>query len=145
MADRDLVLDAIGNASVYNAVLALVAKVPKLRVILDHLPLDGANAALREIGGMPQVFAKVSGVLRKVDARVPEDPAFYRASLDTLWTTFGPDRLVYGSNWPVSDRMAPYATVLNVVRAYFDAKAAAASEKYFRTNSLRFYKWVDRG
>jgi len=51
--------------------------------------------------------------------------------LDQLWDTFGIDRLVFGNNWPVSDLLAPYGTVVNVVREYFGQKETEATEKYF--------------
>jgi L-fuconolactonase len=82
--------------------------------------------------------------VRKVDGKVPDDMEFYRNALDELWEVFGEDRVVYASNWPVCERIAPYATVLKVVREYFDAKSAAVSEKYFRTNSMTAYKWRAR-
>ncbi|HLJ13797.1 MAG TPA: amidohydrolase family protein [Bryobacteraceae bacterium] len=153
LVDRDLALDTIGDAPLYADLVTLTDKVPKLRMIIDHMPLDApadpqtrlqATAALRHLGQRPLVYSKVSGVLRRVNGVVPSDVKFYRKSLDELWVTFGPDRLVYGSNWPVSDHLAPYATVLKVVQEYFATKGAEASEKYFWRNSAAFYKWRAR-
>lgn len=56
----------------------------------------------------------------------------------------GPDRLVYGSDWPNSDNWAPYPQVLAVVREYFTAKGAAAAEKVFWRNSIKAYRWIHR-
>lgn len=153
MADLDLALDAIGQATMYPTLVSLTDQVPKLRIIIDHMPLDPpadpgaraeAKAALGRLKHRPQVYSKVSGVLRQVNGSVPRNMAFYKHSLDDLWETFGPDRLVYGSNWPVSEHMAPYATVLKVVRDYFATKGPAASEKYFWKNSAAAYKWIAR-
>ena len=58
-----------------------------------------------------------------------------------MWNVFGADRLIYASNWPVSNKLAPYGTVIAVVREYFAAKGAEASEKYFWKNSLAAYRW----
>jgi predicted TIM-barrel fold metal-dependent hydrolase len=151
MADLDLALDAIGDPPLYGDLVTLTDRVQNFRVIVDHMPLDmtGGEAArardrlaLLELGRRPQVYSKVSGVLRQINGRVPDRAVDYKNQLDELWTTFGPDRLVYGSNWPVSDRVAPYATVLQVVREYFAAKGAEAQEKYFWRNSVAFYKWA---
>jgi len=84
----------------------------------------------------------VSGVLRREGDRTPLELSFYRDSLDRLWETFGRDRLLYGSNWPVSNRLAPYPSVLRIVREYFTGKGTEASERYFWKNSLAAYKWV---
>lgn len=86
------------------------------------------------------MYGKVSGVLRRVDGRVPLDAAFYQDSLDELWAAFGEDRLVYASNWPVSDLIAPYPQILGVVQSYFAAKGPAAAEKYFWKNGHAAYR-----
>jgi L-fuconolactonase len=65
--------------------------------------------------------------------------------LDVLWKAFGEDRLVYGSNWPVSERFADYATVQRIVMEYFKGKGQEATEKYFWKNSKAAYKWIVRG
>ena len=87
---------------------------------------------------------KVSGVLRKVDNKVPKDLAFYKPRLDHIYDIFGPDKLVYGSDWPNSDHNGTYQEGLNVVREYFMAKGQAVAEKYFWKNSIQAYRWVKR-
>jgi L-fuconolactonase len=79
-----------------------------------------------------------------VDGRVPEDLNFYRPRLDHLWDTFGPDRLIYGSDWPNSDLWGPYNQVFGIVREYFTAKGPAAADKYFWKNSVAAYRWKKR-
>jgi len=152
LADADLELDAIGLNKMLTDLVTLCDRMPHLRIIINHLPFDPpgdasagkeAGNALRELGRRPQVYAKVSGVLRRINGRVPLEASFYRQPLDQLWDTFGVDRLVYGSNWPVSNLLAPYDAVIHVVCEYFLAKGVEATEKYFWKNSLAAYKWVD--
>lgn len=142
LAKAGLGIDAVGGPSLLTALVLLTDQAPGLRVVIDHLPFDPPESeteraeyqnALRELGKRPQVFAKVSNVLRASGDRV--------SALDELWEVFGPDRLIYGSNWPVSDRIAPYEAVLNVVRKYFATKGQDATEKYFRKNSQAAYRW----
>lgn len=153
LAQMDLELDVVGGPPILAKVLQVTDRVPGLRVVIDHLPFNPPKQAeariryqnaLRELGQRPQVYIKVSNVLRRSGGRVPDTVDFYRGSLDELWAIFGADRLIYGSNWPVSDRTAPYAAVLKVVREYFAAKGRDATEKYFWKNSQRAYRWVAR-
>jgi predicted TIM-barrel fold metal-dependent hydrolase len=153
LAAQDLELDILGGPELFADVVRLSDRVPKLRVVINHLPYDwprddtarqASQTAFRELKGRPGVFAKVSGVLRRIGGRVPDDAAFYQASLDEVWEVFGADRVIYASNWPVSDKLAPYATVLKVVTEYFAAKGEEVSAKYFRGNSGTAYKWLDR-
>ncbi|MGI8991766.1 MAG: amidohydrolase family protein [Bryobacteraceae bacterium] len=143
MADAGLELDVIGGTPVLEQTVRLTDRIPNLRIVIDHLPFEPPEDedSMRELGKRPQVYAKVSNVVRRVENRVPEEVNYYRASLDELWNAFGADRLLYGSNWPVSDHVAPYATVLKVVREYFAQKGLEASEKYFWKNSKAAYRW----
>jgi predicted TIM-barrel fold metal-dependent hydrolase len=155
LADAGLELDTANpSPAMIVDLLRLTDRVPQLRIVIDHLlridlPADPAalkpyHANLRELGKRKQVFVKGSGVLRRVDGRVPEDLNFYRDRLDELWEVFGEDRLVYGSDWPNSDQWAEYPRQLKVVREYFTGKGQAAAEKFFWKNSIAAYKWVKR-
>lgn len=48
--------------------------------------------------------------------------------------------MIYGSNWPVSDQSATYATVHGIVRTYFQERGKAATEKFFLHNAVAAYK-----
>jgi predicted TIM-barrel fold metal-dependent hydrolase len=133
LSDAGLMLDAIGSAAMIPALSALTGKIPKLRIAIDHMPVEhvgwqNSRAALLDLAKSTQVYCKVSGVLKRVDGRTVEDPGAYTAALDELWDTFGPDRVIYGSNWPVSDKLAPYQTVLKVVQRYVDARRSGDAD-----------------
>ena len=86
------------------------------------------------------MYCKVSGVLKRVDGKVSEDPSAYKAALDEVWEAFGPDRVMYGSNWPVSDHLASYETVLSVMQRYVSTKTGIDADKFFRINSRTCYR-----
>jgi predicted TIM-barrel fold metal-dependent hydrolase len=148
VADAGLTMDVANpNSRLMDSVVRVTDRVPNLRVVLDHLPqMDPATAreSLRELAKRPRVYVKGSSVLRTVDGRVPEDPAFYRPRLDEVFGSFGEDRIFYGSDWPNSDNWGEYPLVLRVVREYFMAKGRAVAEKYFWRNSVAAYRWVKR-
>jgi len=125
--------------------LRLKDKVPNLRIVLGHLQamglpaepkvLEGYAATLRELK-QRGVFVKVSGLYRPRNAGdVPYDVKAYKPVMDFIWDIFGEDLLVYSGR----NRAA-----LEILRAYFDAKSLAASEKYFWKNSVRAFRWVRR-
>jgi len=146
LAEAGLVLDTANPTPALMADVArLTDRVPNLCVVLDHLPkLDPSTANLRELGKRPHVYVKVSGVLRRVADRVPLDTAFYRDRLDEIWDVFGPNRLIYGSDWPNCDSWGTYAQVLKIVEEYFHGKGTAAAERYFWKNSIAAYRWIKR-
>jgi L-fuconolactonase len=155
LADAGLTLDSANpDPALIGGILRVTDQVPNLRVVIDHLPqLDppadpkvrrDLDANLRELGERPEVYVKVSEVLRRVNGQVPRDLDFYRSRLDDLWGIFGSERLIYGSDWPNSDHWGSYAEVLSVVREYFTRKGQTAAERYFWKNSIAAYRWVKR-
>ena len=150
LAQADLEMDSANpNPALLAALVRLTDRVPDLRIVIDHLPIRPPTSAsgrtafdqtMRHLADRPQVFIKVSSVLRRVNGRVPENLNVYRPALDELWQLFGSDRLIYGSNWPVSNLIAPYPAVLQVVREYFAGKGSEATEKYFWRNATKAYR-----
>lgn len=155
LAAADLSLDmANPTPALVATAIRISDRVPDLRIVIDHLPQmnppeepaasPGYQATLREFRQRPQIYVKVSQVLRRVDGRVPEDLDFYRARLEAIWNAFGEDRVLFGSDWPNSDQWADFPKVVNVVREFFHGKGRAAAEKYFWKNSVAAYRWVRR-
>ena len=154
-AAKDLSVDLLSSPDVLPSVAALAAEIPELRIVINHVagvPIDGKVPDAGWVEGMqmaavhPHVYCKVSGLVENTkDKPSPTDVAYYAPTVDVLWDAFGVDRLVYGSNWPVSERFADYATVQRIVSQYFNAKGVVATEKYFWRNATAAYKWLDRG
>jgi len=155
LAQAGLVLDTANqNPALIADTVRVTDLVPDLRVVIDHLPqltppadaaaLKSYRANLAELGKRPQVYVKISEVLRRVDGKVPTDLNFYRSRLDELCGVFGEDRVLYGSDWPNSDQWAEYPQVMRVVREYFTGKGQPAAEKYFWKNSAAAYRWEKR-
>ncbi|MCA9163687.1 MAG: amidohydrolase family protein [Planctomycetales bacterium] len=151
LADANLTVDVLGGAPILPGVAKLAELVPTLNIVMDHLPFDMPtdadkakpfDDALQAIGKQPHVFAKISHVLKR-----PSDPTdldTYRPQLDSLWKTFGPDRVFYGSNWPVSNRAATYENILTLMLQYTATLGTEAADKYFWKNSQTAYGWQPR-
>lgn len=152
LSDSGLTLDANGGHETFNLVAKLAEKLPKIRVVVNHMgnplirggepPRDwsGAVEAGARAGG--NVFCKLSGLVdgtRKNDGTAPKDLAFYTPVVDEVWRWFGPDRLLFGSNWPVSDLYAKFETVFHLASKYVDGKGAAAFSKVFARNAIAAY------
>lgn len=152
LVEHDLELDVNGGPQMPADVARLARAVPDLRITINHaanLKIDGKAVPEDWLSGMraaaagERVYCKVSALVegtRKTHGDAPSDVDFYRPVLDALWKTFGEDRLIYGSNWPVSDRAAPYATVYRIVSTYFKDKGRGVLEKFFRGNALAAYR-----
>lgn len=155
LANAGLVLDTANpDPELIHSTVRLSDRIPDLKIVIDHLPeltppQDAAarkacDADLQALAKRPQVFAKLSGIVRRVNGRVPLDLSFYRDRLDHIWETFGADRLLFGSDWPNSDLWAGYADVFRLAREFISTKSAGDIQKFYWSNSVKAYSWVKR-
>ena len=155
LADHGLELDLNGPPESLLPAAALAAEVTDLRIVINHLGSSGDPKSLkpdwkeniRVISKQKNVWMKVSALVEQVkgaEGQASKEVGYYLPILDHLWECFGPDRLIYGSNWPVSDRGASYDVVFGLVRDYFSSKGTEACEKYFWKNSRVAYRWIER-
>lgn len=154
LAKMNLTLDTANpSMRLLDDVVRINDLVPNLRIVLDHLPALEPKpeervaylTKLKELGKRPNVFVKLSAVLRQIGNKpVSYQLKDHKAKLDLLFETFGPDRVMYGSDWPNSDPSANYTQVLTIVQEYFHPKGKEVAEKYFWRNSQKVYRWVKR-
>jgi L-fuconolactonase len=156
LADHDLALDVLTAPDRLQEVARLAGAIPVLRIVVNHcasVRIDGSPPPAAWLDGLracaphPNVFMKVSGLVEgtgRTDGTAPAAPAFYRPILDAIWDAFGPDRVIFASDWPVCSRFATYATVFAIVDNYFSDKGKTVAQKYFSENSIRAYKLATR-
>lgn len=137
-----LSLDLLGGASMLPDAVRVAREFPHLPVIVDHMPFDEPlpPEMRRRIRARRNLYAKISHLPRRRGADIILDPAFYEPLLGPLLETFGETRIVYGSNWPVSDRVAPYAAGFEILVPYFRSRGSAAFRRFFHANAVRFYR-----
>jgi L-fuconolactonase len=154
LSDADLSLDLLVATPELPGAAELASELPDVRIVINHVamvPITGRPPDPAWVEGMRQVAAasgntwcKVSGLVEVTAARpAPTGLDYYRPTLDVLWHLFGPARLIYASNWPVSEPHAPYAAQLALVQAYFTEKDPTASERFFHQNAQAAYKYRD--
>jgi len=158
LVDHDLSID-INGGKVFDAATAAAAKFPELRIIVDHMgntpvsdkgPLPGWLESIAMVARHPSVFMKVSALAENAAhtmklQKAPPDPAFYVPWLDAAWAAFGEQRLMYGSNWPVSDKASSYMDVLAIVKPYVASKGPKAERWFYADASRAAYRWVEPG
>jgi L-fuconolactonase len=152
LIDADLTLDINCDHHRLDAVAQLAAALPDLRIIINHVAnvrIDGTQPpsdwtqAIRTVARQDNVYCKFSGLVEGTGRRgseAPTDPAFYGPVRDVVWEAFGGDRLVYGSNWPVSAHFAPYEQVQSLARELLQSRGPEAVEAVFAGNPRRFYR-----
>lgn len=153
LAERGLSFDVPSPIKSVEQADRLAQLVPNLRLIINHVanvtvngepPPEEWQELMKKLAAHPHVFMKVSGLVEGTQRRsgdAPSDVEYYRPVLEFLWTTFGADRLIYGSNWLVSARFAPLSRVQQIPLTFFAEKGQAALDKVFFKNAQTAYRW----
>jgi len=123
VAEAGLVYDLVVLPHQLPACAKAAVLLPQLTFVLDHLgkppiasgDLDAWAADLRALAALPNTVAKLSGLVTEADpgSWTADD---LRPYTETALDAFGPDRLMWGSDWPVCRLAATYGQVLDVTR-----------------------------
>ncbi|MBT7972051.1 MAG: amidohydrolase family protein, partial [Verrucomicrobia bacterium] len=142
----------IGNYTLADAA-NIADRIPNLKIIINHFggvsldgnPLDPAwIEKFRVVAKHPNVFCKVSALFGRVKSQpAPLNLTFYKPILDLALECFGEDRIIFGSDWPVTRTTADYASVLKITRDYFEKRGPTVSLKLFASNAKKFYNLED--
>ena len=107
---------------------------PRLRIAIDHLgspPFEGWEECLEQAAQFPNVCCKLSGLLRIPDAR----PCVRHAM-----AVFGPDRLMFGSDWPSSLPDRSWKENLAAFTQAIGAQTIEVREELLGGTAARFYR-----
>lgn len=133
----------------YN-VIELVRCCPEVSFILDHIGkpairegrLDPWRADIERLAALPNVWCKLSGVVTEADhAAWTRDQL--RPYIRYVAEQFGFDRLLFGSDWPVSELTHRYADWVEIVAWALADGSADERRKLFRDNAIAFYRLDD--
>jgi len=124
-----------------------VEQFPSQPFVIDHLAKPDFKGAefkewengIRAIAKHKNVHCKVSGLVTEADWnnwRVQD----FTHCLNVVTESFGVDRLMYGSDWPVCLLGGSYAEVSSIVEQYFTNYSMEDQSKIFGLNALKFYK-----
>lgn len=128
----------------------IVRACPGTRFILDHCGNPSATFTPAEWDqwrkGLDQVAAcnnvvacKVSGFIVNAGGRGPWRAEQLAPAVDGVFAAFGPDRVVFGGDWPVVTQAASYKDWLTVLREIVAARPEAERRKLFSETAARVY------
>ena len=158
LEEKGLSLDVLINNFSIDEVTEVAKRLPDLKIMINHLgglnitndPFDEKwKEAMEKAALHENVYCKISGIFQRAGVNpTPKNQSFYSPVFKVVFDAFGEDRIVYGSNWPVTDRGGSYSEQLSIIRDYFSSTVMRLAEseqgdhiakKLFRENAIRFY------
>jgi len=146
LAEHDFCYDILVFERQLESVRTLVSELPEMRLVIDHIAKpDIVNASFDDwarhmavIAGAGHVYCKVSGMVTEADWGNWTTATFERY-LAQVFESFGEDRVMFGSDWPVCTVAANYAKVVEIVRSFVGRKCPDAEDNIFGGTASRFY------
>ena len=128
------------------AVLEFVKLFPEQQFVIDHIAkpyikagyIDAWALLMKAIGSYENVSCKISGMVTEADYKIWK-PIDLMPYMNVVLEAFGPNRIVYGSDWPVCLVAGSYAQVLNVAKVFSGQLSKDEQELFFYKNAQRIY------
>lgn len=147
LANFGLTYDILIYPTQLKASLHLVRSVPEVSFVIDHLAkpyikkreISRWSNFMAEIAKNKHVSCKLSGMVTEGDWQDWSKKDFF-PYMDIIFETFGPDRIMFGSDWPVCLVAANYTQVKTLVDEYVSNWGEEVRAKVFGANAISFYK-----
>ena len=130
----------------HEATIELADTVPGVRLVLDHAgkpaiaerDYEPWAAFLTALAARPNVFCKLSGLVTEADWTQWTVDGLRPYAAHVL-ASFGPDRVMFGSDWPVCELAATYAQVHEAARELTSELSTSEQEEVFAGTANRAY------
>ena len=142
----DFTYDILIYPNQLKETIQFVNKFPNQKFVLDHCAkpfirdqkISEWKIELKEIAQNENVYCKVSGLTTEAKWNQWKEKDFY-PYLDVVFESFGADRILFGSDWPVMLLSSTYNKWKNLLEKYMLQFSDEEKQKVFDTNAIKFY------
>lgn len=148
LIEHGLAFDALIFTRHVSALETFATRFPDLRIVIDHgakPPIRDGSAGLQNwadgitrLARLPHMYCKLSGLATEAASGWTE--ATLRPYVDHLLQSFGPARLMWGSDWPVLNLNGDYALWHSVANTLLATLSDPEREAIFGANATAFYR-----
>jgi L-fuconolactonase len=148
VAESNLAYDLIVQAEQWPATVATVRALPQLRFVVDHLGNPSAGRPSTSRGSRPSAPSRPHrtshsscldwshGPTRRRQRPLISIEPYVRALSDLV----GPERILFGSDWPVCTPVSDYAGVVGTAPGLIERFGPEAQEQIFRRSATTVYR-----
>jgi L-fuconolactonase len=124
----------------------LVRSFPRQKFIIDHLAKPYVKTKqivewkkeIVQIAQYENLYCKISGLITEADWHSWKEKDLI-PYLDVVVEAFGSNRILFGSDWPVSLLAGSYEKIVGLVSDYFASFSKAEQDQFFGKNAIQFY------
>jgi L-fuconolactonase len=146
LAAKDLSYDLLVHTRHLRHATRVAERVPELRFVVDHLAkppiatreIDGWADEFRKLAEFPNVSCKLSGLVTEADHSWRNEDL--KPYVEIALECFGPERMMFGSDWPVCLLAASYDEVFDSTQSLLADLNHEERERIFAKNAIDFYR-----
>jgi len=146
LADYNHTYDILIVPKQLSAALRLIQLFPRQKFIIDHIAkpdikgreIEEWKFAMNQLGLMDNVWCKVSGMVTEADWSGWRQSDF-TPYLEVVFSAFGADKVVFGSDWPVCQLGASYEQVVNIPSEFIETYYTKRDLGFWGPNASEFY------
>jgi L-fuconolactonase len=150
LARKNLVLELGGGGVDPKTISTIARRFPNMHIIMNHLAgiqMQGDQvvpgdykARLAEFAREPNVYCKISALYTAIH----QDPAptgaeAYKPLIDPVIDAFGPERVIFGSNWTLSDMTGSYGDMIAMLDEYLVGREDLTPNQFYYENINKAY------
>ena len=148
LTERNIPIDYLVNTTQLDEFRAVFEKVPGVKAVLDHAgrpfvmtgDTEKWERDIRNLARDTDCYCKLSGLSERAGVEWNKDTL--KPWIEILLDAFGPERLIYGSNWPIMTLMSTPKIWVNTLNEIFDDFGLPESSRaqIFNTTVLQVYQ-----
>jgi len=152
LTHRELTFDLLISADQLTDAIAFADRHPDQRIVLNHcacpeIETDGFSSAttqawarnIRELARRPHIYCKLSG-LHAPHHPLTRNTDLIRPYFDTILKAFGPQRIMFASDWPIALLHTTYPAWLNTVDDLILPLSSDEKSAIQATTATEFYR-----
>lgn len=142
LSERQINFDFLVRPNHLKYIFEVYEKIPKLNGVIDHIakPIIKENIFepwaenISELSKIDSLNCKISGMVEEMNDS--QEISILKNYTDHVIESFGHDKVMYGSNWPVCLTKKSYSEVLEIAKSISNN---LEPEEFFYTNGKSFY------
>lgn len=147
---HDLIFEALIRVRHMNSIAILAKKYPKLKIIINHIAKPEIKSTIdtkefvswcnyiKLLAQHNNIYCKISGMITECEEEYSYE--VLEPYLNKVLKSFGSNRVLWGSDWPVVNLVAPYETWYCISMKFFNTLDKSVKDNITHNNAISFYK-----
>jgi L-fuconolactonase len=147
LGELGITYDLLTKVPELPAAIKLVSACPGVQFVMDHISkpritkqeIEPWKTLMTELASFPNVFCKVSGLVTEANWKEWQVKDF-KPYVDHVIEIFTPQRLMFGSDWPVANLGGTYSEIVQLAEALTSGLSPSESESFWHRTASAAYR-----